>query len=245
MMRIQSSLISLVLFYIAALISCSAVSASFALPVATQDRVVNLTDYTFDKAIKGGEWLVEFYAEWCPACKGFQQAYVDLAELASTQSPRLRLAKIDIETNPILTARFLVTILPSLYHINDVQGQKEVRSLNTFQVGPIADMIASHSWETNVPLKRPIMGPFSILGWIFGFIGLAGHTIARLAGWLASGGIPLWLISLLAALLLVPIAVFVLTAPPSSPDDSTEDVHKRHHHGDKHEKVHEAAKKRK
>jgi len=67
--------------------------------------------------ILDGEWMIEFHAPWCPACKDLQKAWNSFADWS--RDLNINVAEIDVTTNPGLSGRFLVTALPTIYHVND------------------------------------------------------------------------------------------------------------------------------
>jgi len=61
--------------------------------------------------------MVEFYAPWCPACKDMQKAWNSFADWSKDLS--IKVAAVDVTTNPGLSGRFLVTALPAIYHVKE------------------------------------------------------------------------------------------------------------------------------
>jgi len=64
-----------------------------------------------------GEWMIEFHAPWCPACKDLQKAWDSFADWSRDLS--INVAEIDVTINPGLSGRFLVTALPTIYHVKN------------------------------------------------------------------------------------------------------------------------------
>jgi thioredoxin 1 len=72
-----------------------------------------VNDANFDAEVLGaGEpVLVDFWAEWCPPCKAMDPI---LDVLATELAGRVRVVKLDVETNPSTVVRFNVRAMPTL-----------------------------------------------------------------------------------------------------------------------------------
>jgi thioredoxin 1 len=65
-----------------------------------------------DEVLGAGEpVLVDFWAEWCPPCKAMDPILDDLSvELAG----KVKIVKLDVETNPGIVAQYNVRAMPTL-----------------------------------------------------------------------------------------------------------------------------------
>lgn len=53
------------------------------------------------------------YAPWCPACKGLQSTWEDLASASKELS--VTVGQVDVTVSPGLSGRFMVTALPTIF----------------------------------------------------------------------------------------------------------------------------------
>ena len=71
---------------------------------------MNITDVTFEDTVNAHKIvLVDFWAEWCGPCKKLSPI---LDEISSENN--LWVAKLNVDENPIKTAEFSVTSIPTM-----------------------------------------------------------------------------------------------------------------------------------
>jgi thioredoxin 1 len=75
-------------------------------------KTMELTDSNFDQVIKSDKpVLVDFWAEWCGPCKMIGPV---VEELAGDYEGKAVIAKLNVDENPQVTARFGVRSIPTL-----------------------------------------------------------------------------------------------------------------------------------
>ena len=73
--------------------------------------ILNLTSENFDETISGGKVLVDFWAGWCGPCKLLAPV---IESLADDVGGRAKVAKVDIENESALAARYRVMSIPTV-----------------------------------------------------------------------------------------------------------------------------------
>ncbi|MCA1218022.1 thioredoxin [Streptomyces sp. 8L] len=81
-------------------------------------EVVTVTDADFDAVVRGSRLpvLVEFTADWCGPCR--QLAPV-LDAVAREEAGRVRIVRVDVDTNPATAAQYAVLSMPTLMVFRD------------------------------------------------------------------------------------------------------------------------------
>jgi len=82
--------------------------------VVAKRNVVQLSEDNW-KEMLDQEWMVEFYAPWCPACKALQPVWEDFSTWSEDLS--IKVGQVDVTTSPGLSGRFMVTALPTIFHV--------------------------------------------------------------------------------------------------------------------------------
>jgi thioredoxin 1 len=80
--------------------------------------VVHLTEQTFDEALAAAEgiWMVDFWAAWCGPCRAIAPV---LEELAQTSKGGVTLAKVNVDEQPALAARYGIRSIPTILFVKD------------------------------------------------------------------------------------------------------------------------------
>lgn len=78
---------------------------------------IDVTDATFRSTIAKGRYVVDFWAAWCGPCRMIAPV---LEEIAREQSG-VRVAKLDVDSNPRTSAEFRVQGIPLLVFFKDGQ----------------------------------------------------------------------------------------------------------------------------
>lgn len=75
------------------------------------NNVYILTDENFDKTIKEGVVLVDFWAVWCGPCRILSPI---IEEIASETGKKAKIAKMDVDKNKITSFKYNIQYLPTV-----------------------------------------------------------------------------------------------------------------------------------
>jgi len=88
-------------------------------------KPVAVTDQTFEEEVlrSGVPVLVDFWAEWCAPCRMIAPI---LEELAQEYEGRVKVAKLDVDTNPRTAMAYGVRAIPTLLLFKDGQPVDQI-----------------------------------------------------------------------------------------------------------------------
>jgi len=95
--------------------------------------LLNLNAKNFDETIASGKFLIDFWAGWCMPCR-MVAPIID--ELAAEYEGKITVAKVDIDTESSLAARFDIMSIPTVILFKDGLEVKRfigVQPKNTYE----------------------------------------------------------------------------------------------------------------
>jgi len=89
------------------------------------ETTLHLTESSFDAEISKHKevLMVDFWAEWCQPCRAIAPA---LEELAQESKGSVSLAKVNVDDNPQLAARYGVRSIPTILFMKDGKVMDQV-----------------------------------------------------------------------------------------------------------------------
>merc|ERR1712029_1094545 len=86
------------------------------LNVPIDGKLTQISEENWQVMLKG-EWMVEFMAPWCPACRALSPTWEDFA--GWSEDLDIGVGQVDVTISPGLSGRFMVTALPTIFHVKD------------------------------------------------------------------------------------------------------------------------------
>jgi thioredoxin 1 len=105
------------------------------------DNITHVTDSTFKAEVidSGLPVLVDYWAEWCGPCKMIAPV---LEDVAREYAGRLRVAKMDIDSNQATPAQFGIRGIPTLMLFKG--GQLAGQKVGALSKGQLSAFLDSH-----------------------------------------------------------------------------------------------------
>jgi len=99
-----------------------------------------VTDTSFDADVLGSSEpvVVDFWAEWCGPCRMIAPA---LEEIATDLDGQVKIAKLNVDENPEMAARYGVRSIPTLIIFKN--GEPISQQIGAAPKGKLADWIRS------------------------------------------------------------------------------------------------------
>merc|ERR1712141_812055 len=127
-------------------------------------EVITVDDSNWSDILHG-EWMIEFYAPWCPACQSLKPSWNEFAGWSKDLD--IKVGVVDITTSPVLTGRCLITALPTIFHVRDGEFRQFKGSR---KVKDFLDFVEEKQWESVEPItswQNPGSIQMGILGYFF------------------------------------------------------------------------------
>jgi thioredoxin 1 len=103
------------------------------------ESIVHVTEATFDSEVLSAEVpvLVDFWAEWCGPCKMIAPI---LDEIATDYAGRLKVCKVDVDSNAGIPEKFGIRGIPTLIVFKDGNAvETKVGALSKTQLAEFID----------------------------------------------------------------------------------------------------------
>jgi len=97
--------------------------------------VINLTKENFEKEVAEGTVLVDFWAPWCMPCRMLSP----IVDGVSEEVTNVKVAKVNVDEQESLAARFDVMSIPTLIVLKD--GKEVKRSVGVVPKEAIVNML--------------------------------------------------------------------------------------------------------
>ncbi|GAB1608887.1 thioredoxin-related transmembrane protein 1-like, partial, partial [Argonauta hians] len=145
-------------------------------------------------------WMIKFMAPWCPACQSFKEVWENYTTWS--EDLNIRVAIVDVTENPGLSGRFLVTSLPTVFH---VKGGVFRYYTGPRVIGELISFVEEQKWQEIEPVNGWITPDSVLMSCLSHFFKAAMYIRSLYSTMTEVYGIPEWgcyIIFALATLLL-------------------------------------------
>ena len=104
----------------------------------SSDKVLHLNDSNFDEQTKEGYALIDFWAAWCSPCLALGPT---IEELAEKHEGRIKICKVDVDSNMESAAKFGVRGIPYIVLLKDGELVDSVTGNDPARVRALADQV--------------------------------------------------------------------------------------------------------
>ena len=107
------------------------------------DAIETLTDVSLSEALtRAGVTVIDFWAPWCAPCRAMAPQFERAAQLR----PEYHFAKVNVDEQPVLAARFAIRSIPTLIVLRDGQPiAAEAGVIGAAQLVEALDRIAAQA----------------------------------------------------------------------------------------------------
>jgi thioredoxin 1 len=107
-------------------------------PIPMSDNIVHVTDASFETDVLQSDIpaLVDFWAEWCGPCKMIAPI---LDEISAEYAGKIKICKVDVDSNPETAAKFNVRGIPTLLVFKN--GAVEATKVGALSKGQLTEFV--------------------------------------------------------------------------------------------------------
>ncbi len=104
-------------------------------------NITHVTDASFEADVlkSGVPVLVDYWAEWCGPCKMIAPV---LEEMATTYAGKIKIAKMDVDANQEIPAKFGIRGIPTLILFKN--GQEVAKKVGAMSKSQLTAFLDSH-----------------------------------------------------------------------------------------------------